>query len=50
MKKIANLRRQCCPSGRRCPYYWVGYSLSDGGKSLMKILNALCVWGEENRR
>lgn len=28
----------------------VGYSLSDRGKSLMKILNALCVWGEENRR
>ncbi len=27
----------------------VEYSLSDRGKSLMKILDRLCVWGEENR-
>ena len=27
----------------------VEYSLSDRGKSLMKILDQLCVWGEENR-
>ena len=26
----------------------VEYSLSDRGKSLMKILDQLCVWGEEN--
>lgn len=28
----------------------VEYTLSDRGKSLMNILDALCVWGEENRR
>lgn len=28
----------------------VEYSLSDRGKSLMQILDALCVWGEENRQ
>lgn len=27
----------------------VEYSLSEKGKSLMKILDQLCVWGEENR-
>ena len=27
----------------------VEYSLSDRGKSLMRILDQLCVWGEENR-
>ena len=27
----------------------VEYSLSERGKSLMKILDQLCVWGEENR-
>ena len=25
------------------------YSLSERGKSLMKVLDQLCVWGEENR-
>lgn len=27
----------------------VEYSLSERGKSLMKVLDKLCVWGEENR-
>ena len=27
----------------------VEYSLSERGKSLMKILDQLCIWGEENR-
>lgn len=27
----------------------VEYRLSERGKSLMKILDLLCVWGEENR-
>ena len=27
----------------------VEYSLSDRGKSLMGVLDQLCVWGEENR-
>ncbi len=27
----------------------VEYSLTERGKSLMKILDLLCVWGEENR-
>lgn len=27
----------------------VEYSLSECGRSLMKILDQLCVWGEENR-
>lgn len=28
----------------------VEYSLSDKGKSLMEVLDQLCVWGENNRR
>lgn len=28
----------------------VEYSLSERGRSLMKILDLLCDWGEENRR
>lgn len=27
----------------------VEYSLSDKGRSLMPVLDGLCVWGEENR-
>ena len=27
----------------------VEYSLSEQGRSLMKVLDQLCVWGEENR-
>ncbi|MDE7360314.1 MAG: helix-turn-helix transcriptional regulator [Oscillospiraceae bacterium] len=27
----------------------VEYSLSDKGRSLMEVLDRLCVWGEENR-
>ena len=27
----------------------VEYSLSERGKSLMKVLDQLCTWGEENR-
>lgn len=27
----------------------VEYSLSERGKSLMAVLDQLCVWGEENR-
>lgn len=27
----------------------VEYSLSDRGKSLMTVLDQLCVWGEENK-
>ena len=27
----------------------VEYRLSDRGKSLMEVLDALCVWGEQNR-
>ena len=27
----------------------VEYALSERGKSLMKVLDQLCVWGEENR-
>lgn len=27
----------------------VEYSLSDRGKSLMKVLDLLCIWGEKNR-
>ena len=27
----------------------VEYSLSERGKSLMKVLDQLCVWGEKNR-
>ncbi|MCI8509602.1 MAG: helix-turn-helix transcriptional regulator [Lachnospiraceae bacterium] len=27
----------------------VEYSLSERGKSLMKVLDLLCLWGEENR-
>ena len=27
----------------------VEYSLSDRGKSLMTVLDQLCIWGEENR-
>ncbi|MCD8035887.1 MAG: helix-turn-helix transcriptional regulator [Clostridiales bacterium] len=28
----------------------VEYSLTDRGKSLMKVLDLLCVWGENNRQ
>lgn len=28
----------------------VEYSLTERGTSLMKVLDQLCVWGEENRR
>lgn len=28
----------------------VEYSLSDRGKSLMEVLDQLCVWGEKNRQ
>lgn len=28
----------------------VEYSLTERGKSLMEVLDKLCVWGEENRR
>ena len=28
----------------------VEYSLTERGVSLMKVLDQLCVWGEENRR
>lgn len=28
----------------------VEYSLSDRGKSLMKVLDQLCIWGENNRQ
>lgn len=28
----------------------VEYSLSDRGKSLMDVLDQLCIWGEENRK
>ena len=28
----------------------VEYSLSDRGKSLMKVLDQLCIWGEKNRQ
>jgi DNA-binding HxlR family transcriptional regulator len=28
----------------------VEYSLTDRGQSLMKVLDQLCIWGEENRR
>lgn len=28
----------------------VEYSLSERGKSLMKILDQLCVWGEKNKK
>lgn len=28
----------------------VEYSLSEKGKSLMKVLDQLCIWGEEHRR
>ena len=28
----------------------VEYALSERGKSLMKVLDQLCVWGEENRQ
>lgn len=28
----------------------VEYSLSERGKDLMKILDELCIWGENNRR
>ena len=28
----------------------VEYSLSDRGKSLRKVLDQLCIWGENNRR
>ena len=28
----------------------VEYSLSERGRSLMKILDQLCIWGEENRK
>lgn len=28
----------------------VEYSLSERGKSLMKVLDQLCVWGEKNRK
>jgi DNA-binding HxlR family transcriptional regulator len=27
----------------------VEYSLTDRGQSLMKVLDQLCIWGEENR-
>ena len=27
----------------------VEYSLSERGKSLMKVLDQLCIWGENNR-
>jgi DNA-binding HxlR family transcriptional regulator len=27
----------------------VEYSLSERGRSLMKVLDQLCLWGEENR-
>uniref|UniRef100_UPI003A7F51F0 winged helix-turn-helix transcriptional regulator n=1 Tax=Coprococcus catus TaxID=116085 RepID=UPI003A7F51F0 len=27
----------------------VEYTLSERGKTLMTVLNQLCVWGEENR-
>ena len=27
----------------------VEYSLSDRGKSLMEVLDQLCIWGEKNR-
>jgi DNA-binding HxlR family transcriptional regulator len=28
----------------------VEYSLTERGQSLMKVLDQLCIWGEENRR
>lgn len=28
----------------------VEYSLSERGKSLMKVLDQLCIWGEKNRK
>ena len=28
----------------------VEYSLSERGKSLMEVLDKLCIWGEENKR
>lgn len=28
----------------------VEYSLTERGKSLMKVLDELCIWGEENRQ
>lgn len=28
----------------------VEYSLSDRGKSLMEVLDQLCIWGEKNRQ
>ncbi len=28
----------------------VEYSLSDRGKSLMEVLDLLCIWGEKNRK
>lgn len=28
----------------------VEYSLTERGKSLMEVLDRLCIWGEENRR
>lgn len=28
----------------------VEYSLSERGMSLMKVLDQMCIWGEENRR
>jgi DNA-binding HxlR family transcriptional regulator len=28
----------------------VEYSLSERGKSLMEVLDQLCVWGEKNRK
>jgi DNA-binding HxlR family transcriptional regulator len=27
----------------------VEYSLTDRGRSLMKVLDQLCIWGEENK-
>ncbi|MBQ4133255.1 MAG: winged helix-turn-helix transcriptional regulator, partial [Desulfovibrionaceae bacterium] len=28
----------------------VEYSLTERGKSLMEVLDGLCIWGEQNRR
>lgn len=48
---LKELERDCLIIRKEYPQIppKVEYSLSDRGKSLMKVLDQLCIWGEDNR-
>lgn len=49
---LKELERDCLITRKEYPQIppKVEYSLSDRGKSLMKVLDQLCIWGENNRQ